>query len=92
MSERPVTRPELTEELDDFRADQGVVIARFYQDWERVLDLKLQAHTARLEKRQVIALAAAVGLLKFDLPNEVTAAAIGVVALKLVWGLFASSS
>ena len=77
-------------DLEDLRADIGVTVAKARDEWRDDLNLILEAHTSKITTRTVLALAVFAGLLKFDLPTELTAGAITLAVGKGAWGVIAS--
>ena len=82
----PVSHKDLDDALVNLRADQGVIIARIYEDVRRELKLELKAFKNEMRVLVVGVLV----VLGFDLPSEVTAVAILGVAGKGVLARFSS--
>lgn len=73
------------------QSDLGVAIAKARDEWRDDLTLILDAHTSKITTRVVIAIATAVGLIKFELPQELTVATLAVAVLgKGVWTVVAA--
>ena len=76
----PITERDLHDALTDLRADQGVVIARLHETMRREVQLELKSFKNEM---RVLVVGAFV-VLGFDVPQGITAAAIGAVTVKAV--------
>lgn len=78
MSDQPVSRRELHEQIEDVRLDTGVSLARVRQEIRE--EIKLVLGSFRNEQR--VLLIGAVIVLKFDVPDTITIGALAMVGLK----------
>ena len=69
--------------MDD-RAEQGVIHQGLREDWRTELRLELRSFKNEMRVMLLVTLA----LLKLDLPDTLTAGALGVFALKAAVGFF----
>lgn len=86
MSDSPATQKDLAKAMTDLRADQGVVIARLHEDMRREVQLELKSFKNEM---RVLVVGAFV-VLGFDVPNEITAMAIGAIVVKAGWAVVAA--
>lgn len=77
-----VTKQDHRDDLDHERGVTGVLIQAVREEWREELRLRLDNH---LKKVTLLLIAFFVGL-KFNLPGELTGGAVGLVALKTLFG------
>lgn len=77
-----VTEKDHRDDLIDVRADTGVILAGIREEWRQELRLRLDNH---LKKVTLLLVVFFVGL-RFNIPAELSGGAVGLVALKTLFG------